>query len=139
MNWADWFKAALALVIWREARGEGEDGMRAVAHVIRNRVEASHLPDSWEDVIEAKWQFSSMTAPGDSQLVAWPKQPDQSFETAMQIAERVYGGLDFDLTNGAHFYANLAIVPPSSSFWQIIADKQAHPQTAVIGHHTFFQ
>jgi len=139
MNWASFFKALLSIVIWREARGEGRDGMRAVAHVIRNRVDSSMLPDQWEDVIEAKWQFSSLTAPGDSQLVVWPKQPDPAFEEAMQIAGLVYGGGDFDLTNGAHFYANLAIVPPTSSFWKIIADKDAHPQTAVIGHHTFFK
>lgn len=139
MNWADWFKALLALVLWREARGEGHDGMRAVAHVIRNRVEASHLPDQWEDVIEAKWQFSSMTAPGDSQLLAWPKQPNPAFEDAMEIADHVYDGADFDLTDGAHFYANLAIVPASSSFWKIANDAAGHPQTAVIGHHTFFK
>lgn len=141
MSWRDWFKAVLALVIWREARGEGEDGMRAVGHVIRNRVTASHLPDQWEDIIEAKWQFSSITAPGDSQLVVWPRQPDPRFDTAMSVAAKMLEEpcTDFDLTNGAHFYANLACVPPSSSFWKTIANNPDHPQTAKIGNHTFFR
>ena len=139
MTWSDWFRAALALVIWREARGEGRDGMRAVAHVIRNRVEATDLPDQWEDVIQAKWQFSSMTAPRDSQLIVWPRQPDPRFEEAMEIAQLVHDGDDFDLTASAHFYANLEIVPATSSFWKIVGDKEKHPQTAKIGRHTFFR
>jgi spore germination cell wall hydrolase CwlJ-like protein len=139
MTWADWFKALLALVLWREARGEGHDGMRAVAHVIKNRVDATDLPDQWDDVIGAKRQFSSMTAPGDSQLVLWPKQPDVRFEDAMQLAEDVYNNADQDNTGGAHYYANLALVPPTSSFWKIVEDTEHHPQTAVIGHHTFFK
>lgn len=130
MSWDDWAKAALALVLWREARGESHDGKRAVAHVIRNRVMASHLPDQWEDVIEAKWQFSSMTAPGDGMLVQWPKQPDAAFEDCMKIAENVFEGIDSDNTNGATHYANLSVCDPT---W-------AHTlkQVAVIGHHTFF-
>jgi hypothetical protein len=79
-----------------------------------------------------------MTAPGDSQLIAWPKQPDRTFQTAMDIATAVYEGTDEDLTSGAHFYANLALVAPNSSFWKIVNDKKNHPQSAVIGHHTFF-
>ena len=33
MNWLDWDKSLLALVLWREARGEGREGMQAVACV----------------------------------------------------------------------------------------------------------
>jgi len=131
MTWNDWFKAILALVLWREARGEGHNGMRAVAHVIKNRVDATHLPDQWEDIIEKKWQFSSLTAPGDATLVTWPKQPDLSFEDAMQIATAVIMGTDSDLTLGSTHYANLAICDPA---W-------AHTMTptVVIGHHSFFK
>lgn len=138
-DWSSWFKAVLALVIWREARGEGEDGMRAVAHVIRNRVEATNKPDTWEDVIEGKNQFSSLTVPGDSQLVLWPKQPDPRFEQAMDIAARVYEDHDFDLTNGAHYYANLETATSGWFQHNIVENPQEHPQVAKIGHHTFFR
>ena len=131
MTWQDWYKAVLALVIWREARGEGAEGMRAVAHVIRNRVLADGIADDWDSVIERKWQFSSMTAPGDSQLVEWPRKPDASFDLAMDIAHKVCEGWDSDLTGGATHYANLSLCDPA---W-------AHTlqQTAKIGNHTFFR
>jgi len=132
MNWEMYFKSLLALVIWREASGEGHTGMRAVAHVIRNRVMATHLPDQWEDVIVGKWQFSSITAPGDPTLVRWPKQPDTSFEDAMQIAEGTYTGVDPDITGGAVMYANLHVCSPKWDFGKL-------EQTCVIGAHTFWR
>jgi spore germination cell wall hydrolase CwlJ-like protein len=132
MNWEAYFKALLALVIWREARGEGHTGMRAVAHVIRNRVLATHLPFQWDDVIERRLQFSSITAPGDPMLVQWPKQPDAQFEDAMQIAESVYNSSDEDPTGGATMYANLHVCHPDWNWSKLT-------QTAVIGAHTFFK
>jgi len=132
MSWTDWFQAVLALVIWREARGEGNEGMRAVAHVIRNRVMATHLPDTWDDIIEAKWQFSSMTAPGDPMLVQWPKQPDPTFDSAMLIAKSVYTGVDVDNTSGATLYANLAVCSPKWDFSKLI-------KVSTLGRHTFFR
>ena len=128
--WEDWFKALFALTIWREARGEGRDGMRAVAHVIANRVAATNLPDQWDDVIERKWQFSSMTAPGDPELILWPKQPDPAWETAMQVAELIYGGGDYDLTLGATFYFNPNVVMPD---W-----AKSMKKTITIGNHNFY-
>lgn len=139
MKWKDWFRSVLALVIWREARGESHEGRAAVACVIRNRVLATHLEDQWEDVIEKKWQFSSMTAPGDGMLVQWPKQPDAAFEDCMLIATAAIEDTLIDITNGACFYANLAVVPKESSFWSTVANNPAHPQTVVIGHHTFYK
>jgi spore germination cell wall hydrolase CwlJ-like protein len=139
MNWEDMFRALLALVIWREARGEPHEGRVGVANVIRNRVLATHLPDQWEDVIERKWQFSSMTAPGDGMLVQWPKQPDTVFEDCMAIATAAVAGTLEDNTSGSHYYANLAAVPKESSFWPTIANNPEHPKTVVIGHHTFYK
>jgi N-acetylmuramoyl-L-alanine amidase len=132
MNWNDWYTAVLALVIWREARGEGTEGMRAVAHVIRNRVVAgAATPGDWGAVIERKWQFSSLTAPGDSQLVQWPAHPDAGFEQAMAIAARVFAGTDQDPTGGASHYCNLSLCHPA---W-----AQTLTETAKIGRHTFFK
>jgi N-acetylmuramoyl-L-alanine amidase len=132
MNWNAFYKFILALVVWREAGGEGREGMRAVAHVIRNRVLSTKLPDTWDDVIEGKWQFSSMTAPGDGMLVQWPsdKKDGATFGASMEIAESVFNGTDADPTNGATHYANLHLCDPA---W-------AHTlkQLAVIGNHTFF-
>ena len=130
MTWADYDKALLSLTLWREARGEGRDGMRAVAHVIANRIKAGMAKD-WDHVITAKWQFSSMTAAADPELILWPEQPDPAFEDAMQIAELIYSGGDFDLTNGATCYFNPAVVLPS---WAAKMTK-----VASIGHHDFYK
>jgi N-acetylmuramoyl-L-alanine amidase len=63
----------LALVTWREARGEGRECMTAVAHSVMNRVEN---PKWWgkdvTSVVTKKWQYSSMTDPKDRQLTTWP-------------------------------------------------------------------
>ena len=112
MTWELYHQALFALLIWREARGEGHDGMRAVAHVVRNRVLAIHLPDSWDGVMAAPWQFSSMTAKGDPELILWPKAPDSSFDDALNIASMVYTGDDYDLTQGATHYFADTIAPP---------------------------
>src|SRR5690606_12591978 len=47
----------LAATIWGEARSEGEDGMRAVAHVMLNRV-GQRFGENLETVIMTPYQFS---------------------------------------------------------------------------------
>jgi N-acetylmuramoyl-L-alanine amidase len=131
-----WLDAAnkflLALVIWREARGESYQGKVAVASVIRNRVEATHLPDQWDNIIERKWQFSSMTAPGDAMLVQWPLNEDLSWIDSLAASEGVYSGALLDNTGGATLYANLHVCQPKWDFSKLT-------QTVVIGNHTFFK
>ena len=133
MTWSDYYKTMLALTMWREARGEGREGMRAVGHVIRNRV-VKWMGD-WDHIITAKWQFSSMTAPGDSQLVLWPDSPNAEFELAMLLATDIYVGMDRDITGGALYYRN-AQTATSEWFQKNVAEKMR--QTAVIGHHEFY-
>jgi N-acetylmuramoyl-L-alanine amidase len=131
MNMQDWYRAALALVIWREARGEPYEGKVGVGSVIRNRVQATHLSDQWDDVIERKWQFSSMTAPGDGMLVQWPRDGDQSWTDSMNVAQGIFDGSIADNTGGATLYVNLAVAHPA---W---ADTET--QTVKINNHTFFK
>lgn len=66
--------ALLVVVAFREARGDGRDAMRAVAHVVGNRVKANK--SSWVTEICKPKQFSSMTICGDSQTVVWPSEAD---------------------------------------------------------------
>lgn len=132
MTMSDWNKALLALVIWREARGEPYPGKIAVAAVIRNRVQATHLPDQWDEIIERKWQFSSITAPGDPMLIQWPHENDESWIDSMNVAEGVFSGMTQDNTGGATLYANLNVCNPPWDFTKLI-------KTANIGAHTFFK
>lgn len=133
MTWSDYYKTMLALTMWREARGESREGMRAVGHVIRNRMLAGW--GDWDHVITAKWQFSSLTAPRDSQLIVWPDSPDSSFELAMQLANDIYLGNDSDITGKALYYRN-AQTATSEWFQKHVANKMC--KTATIGHHEFY-
>jgi len=127
VTWDDYNKALLALTMWREARGEGREGMYAVGCVVRNRVVAN----DWELVMAKKRQFSSLTAPGDAMLVQWPLQGDLPFETAMELAEAIYSGSLPDITEGATHYFNPNVVLPT---W-------AKDMTKIksIGHHDFYK
>lgn len=137
MRWEDYYKTMLALTAWREARGEDptlRESMRAVMHVVRNRVEAKW--GDWDHVITQKWAFSSLTDPKDHQLTTWPDSPDAKFELAMNLAEEVYSGLDPDLTGGATFYGNVKLIDRGGWFEREVVAKMR--VTAQIGRHTFY-
>jgi hypothetical protein len=125
-------KALLILVAWREARGDGRDAMRAVAHVIANRVKANK--SSWVAEICKPKQFSSMTICGDSQTVVWPVELD--VVNLYALMTNVYDGTDADNTNGSLFYANEPEVGPGWYRTNIIESPE-HPVLAVVGKQTF--
>lgn len=113
--WELYETALLALCIWREARGEGEIGMRAVACSIRNRVQRpSWWGSSFADVIGKKYQYSSMAAPGDPQLIRYPDMNDAAFAEALQIADAIVN--EEDIENpvvGADSFYDVSISAPS--------------------------
>lgn len=134
MMWDDYRKFVLALTMWREASGEGREGMRAVGHVIWNR----HMSEAADviTIIEGKNQFSSMTVAGDGQTVRWPHPPDAMFEVAMSLAELIPTG-DDDITGGSVFYWN-PVTATSEWFKDRVADGRL-VKVVSIGHHDFFK
>jgi spore germination cell wall hydrolase CwlJ-like protein len=102
----------LALVTWREARGEGVACMTAVACSIMNRV---NNPKWWgtdvTSVVTKKWQYSSMTDPKDRQLTTWPGL-DPWWEQALTIAQTVYDAKVENPVQGADSYYDISIPPP---------------------------
>jgi N-acetylmuramoyl-L-alanine amidase len=139
MNWDDVRKFLLALTMWREAQGEGRTGMRAVGHVIRNRVLAGKL--DYLNAIEARNQFSSISIRGDGETIDWPKQDGSAkavaFETAMQLVPAILDGSDEDLTGGATFYRN-PVTATSKWFDQAVATGKLE-KIVSIGHHDFYK
>lgn len=103
---------ALSLCIWREARGEGQQGMLAVACVVRNRVHKHNSGYAIE--VYRPLQFSSLTAPKDSQLHTFPTASDPTWAQAQKVASDVIGGRDNDITNGATLYFDDSIPFPSN-------------------------
>ena len=124
----------LARTIWGEARGEGREGMEAVASVIMNRYrsEAWYSAKTIAGVAMKAYQFSAWNQddPNYDQMInVTDKDPD--FALALEIArEAISGSLD-DRTGGAtHYYATW-INPPT---W-----TQGATETVQIGKHKFFK
>jgi spore germination cell wall hydrolase CwlJ-like protein len=121
----------VAATLWGEARGEGPDGIAAVAWVIRNRVaRPAWWGKDWTSVCLAHAQF---TCWWDAQAprLRVVDVSDTRFGQCLTIAAEVMGGGGADPTGGAdHYYAD-TIAPPA---W-----ARDRTPVAVIGHHRFFK
>jgi len=108
-----WSPVLLAIALWREARGTGETGMTAVAYSIMERVEH---PTWWghtlAEVLAKKWQYSSLAAPGDPQLILWPVDEDVSWRLAMAVADAVLAKSVANPVPAADSYFDASIPPP---------------------------
>lgn len=91
-------RACLAEAIYFEARGTGENGQAAVAHVVLNRAEHPEFPDDVCGVIADRCQFS-YRCNGRSNALTSP----QAREEAKRIAAQVLSGAP-DITGGALFF-----------------------------------
>jgi spore germination cell wall hydrolase CwlJ-like protein len=132
----------MALCIWKEARGEGQNGMRAVAHVIKNRVGTPGFAHTLHDVIYGKNQFTSMSIPSDPEFNLIPPPGDVQFAYCTTLCPQILNGSDEDLTFGAHYYENAATAT-SGWFTRNIAGPdgngvEGHSLTACIGKQTFY-
>jgi spore germination cell wall hydrolase CwlJ-like protein len=135
-----------ALCVWREASGEGIEGMRAVAWIIWNR--HKRWDKTLHDVIMAPFQFTSMSV---DEHPREPEPDDQQMAEAKVIIGDIINNRDtVDPTHGALYYANLAVVRaaneahglPREAGWffrHIVNDPVNHPQLAHIGEHTFYK
>lgn len=101
MTQGDYSRALLALCLWREARGEDITTKRAVAWSIMNRVAK---PSWWGKTLNAvlvkRWQYSSMTAAADPNLVKWPEENEPAWIDCLFIVDN----MGADPTGGATHY-----------------------------------
>ena len=126
----------MALTMWGEARGSGEEGMRAVGHVIANRRLSGRHGAFATDTVSEAWQFSCWNR-GDPNLAAMQNVetlPHASREyrlwlAAKRIAEEILAGRSDDPTGGALFYHAETVSPR----W-----ARGVPPVARIGHHLFY-
>lgn len=124
----------IAMTLWGEARGEGEQGMRAVACVIGNRTERKWQHKiGYAAVCQARWQFSCWNEndPNRVRLEAVRRNPDASYRLAAVIAGQLVRNELPDFTVGAtHYYAASM---PTRPKWAI--GKQPCYR---LGNHLFF-
>src|SRR5262249_24943853 len=107
---------SLALMAWKEARGQGPYAMQAVMRSCCNRVGATGVPDTMHGCIFQKNAYSSMSRPNDPQFNLKPEDGDGMYEAALIVAQNVLDGILPDLTKGAKYYANLKYVSKDSWF-----------------------
>lgn len=124
----------VAKTIWGEARGEGEEGMKAVACVIGNRKNLRwRKKDGFAAVCLDKWQFSCWNDndPNRALLQSVTRKGDANYELAKEIAGRLMGGLLSDFTfKATHYYStNLKEQP----YW-----ARGKEPCYQVGKHVFF-
>ncbi|MHB8503430.1 MAG: cell wall hydrolase [Candidatus Acidiferrales bacterium] len=128
-----------SLCAWKEARGDGNMAMRAVLHVIANRVGAPGFGKTVHDVVYGKNQFSSMSIPSDPEFNLAPANDDVQFAYCSGLVDAVLQGTDEDITNGARYYDNPKTAA-SGWFKRVIVDQPAiHPLVYEIGKQKFYR
>ena len=125
----------LAATVWGEARSEGESGMRAVAHVMVNRI-GDRFGEDLATVILSPKQFSVWNRgdPNRRTVVSLARDPssiatDPEWATADRVAREVLSGQSLDPTDGALFYHTRAVRPR----WARVGQGRQ-----VIGQHVFY-
>ncbi len=104
--------------------------MQSVLNVLQNRA----VRRGTSVYIEAvhKWQFSSMTAQGDPNLILYPTDIDQQWVDALCLAEQMAAGTLSDITGGAtSYYAESMKTPP---YW-----AASMTQTCIIAGQIFYK
>ncbi len=109
-----------------EAAGEGDQGMAAVASVIRNRAAARGLSPA--DVVRQPDQFTAYAHPGSA---VRKEMTDPALrERATLIVNSIFDGSTPDPTGGADHYHATSVSPS----W-----AQSMPETTRVGNHIFYR
>jgi hypothetical protein len=117
-----------------EAANQGPVGQAAIAHVIKNRLDAGGYGDSVADIVTAPKQFTPWMTRQRELLSYSPDDP--GYQNVGKIVDMVFGGDVPDMTNGATHFAN---IPASDAVnragW--IAEMLRKGDAVQIGAHTF--
>lgn len=118
----------MAMNLYHEARGEGELGMVAVAHVVLNRAKSKNFPSDVCEVIKQvkpSCQFSWFCTGKIKDIDNWDK-----YDHARSVAINVMNGQVTDPTNGALYYHTVNVKPK----W-----RKRFIKVAKIGSHIFYK
>lgn len=130
----------LALTIWGEARSDGPEAMRAVGHVVINRIRSPRaFGKNIKEVVWKRKAFSCWNA-GDpnresmKKIASLPETHPSKvrWNQAVKIAQDITSGRSKDPTNGALFYHTKAMGLP---YW---VSKDMKP-IATIASHLFYK
>lgn len=114
-----------------EARGEGVEGMSAVAHNILNRAQSGRFSSDPAQVALQPKQYSTWNSGEGGNNPQQFKPGTAAYERAAQIVDGVASGTIPDVTGGALYY-HANNVSPS---WSSGVNKNG---TLKVGNHTFY-
>lgn len=123
-----------------EAGNQGDEGMAAVAHVIRNRVNSNGaFPTTIKDVVRQPQQFSVWN---DGKTAASSVQVGSDiWNKAARVFDGVMSGRHADITGGAtHFYSPEGMklaTGKDKPYWFDDEQKRAGGRPITIGGHVF--
>jgi len=127
----------VARTMLAEGGDQGDNGLAAIAHVIRNRA-LGNDPDFPRDVTGVIHQRNAFTAWSNPRGRNNPndfRSNDPNLQHARDIAGQVFSGQTPDPTNGATYYAD---VPLARKLYGKTPSFSKYPQTAQIGAHSFY-
>lgn len=93
----------MAAIIWCEARGESYEGQLAVGTVVMNRVESSRFPNTIEEVISQKGQFSPYQSGKYAIALGMENMQQSCIDAAIEVirdGKRLGTWLYFRMKNG---------------------------------------
>lgn len=126
--------------ILTEAGNQGDTGMAAVGHVIKNRASSGKYGDTISNVVTAPKQFSPWNEENKGTSVD-PRRisPDSpSYQKAMDLWNKVKTGEIEDPTKGATHFANVkTVLAQRGDLQPWLANMLNNPDTVQIGAHTF--
>jgi len=114
-----------------EARGEGLDGMAAVAQVIQNRANSGRYPSDPSEVALQPYQFSTWNSGEGGNNPQQFSPNSNAYQQAAQVVDSVFSGQVPDRTNGALFYHT----PQVSPNWANSVNRYG---TTQLGNHIFY-
>lgn len=130
------------LTLFGEARNQGEDGIHAVADVVRNRVRLKRFGAGYRGVCLRPWAFSCWKAAGGASNHALVMDAARSLvrgttgpllRGCLDIAQDTMNGAHPDSVNGSTHYCTEALWRTDPPAWAI-----GKTPTCRIGAHVFF-
>jgi N-acetylmuramoyl-L-alanine amidase len=133
-------REGIARVAFAEAGNQGDSGLAAVVYTILNRLADGRWGDTVDSVLNARAQFEPvMRAGGDWRALPQVSPAQQArIDTILNLA--LDGRLP-DLTNGARYFQNPAIVAARARSGEVspsLVNFGGEPPSAVIGAHSFY-
>lgn len=132
-----WDRMVFQRTLWMEARGEPEEGQRAIAHVIWNRFERAAGKLRIAGVCMADQQFSCWNAARDDsnreKMNAIIRDDDPELEQMQKIIGAVEAGEPDPVDGATLYYSTSMVLPPN---WAL-SDKATFVRQ--IGHHRFYK